>query len=163
MLASAEEIDHVLPAWGVGRVILAARDLVYEAMRCGISSSRVDLDDSRLHRYLQQKLGLRANEALLAIFADPSGRYLADEVISEGTGRRLLFDARGLLRRAFALNASGLLVAHNHPSGDARASSEDQRATEIFKEVCSTLEIELIDHLIVTRHSIYSMRRAALL
>ncbi|MFN0256811.1 JAB domain-containing protein [Pedobacter ureilyticus] len=54
-------------------------------------------------------------------------------------------------------NATSLIVAHNHPSGNLRPSSEDIRLTKKLKEAGKLLEIEVHDHLIVTESSYYSM------
>ena len=56
------------------------------------------------------------------------------------------------------MGARGLIVAHNHPSGDCRPSRSDILATHRLKEVAIALDIELIDHLILTENAVYSMR-----
>jgi DNA repair protein RadC len=64
-----------------------------------------------------------------------------------------------ILRRAVELHAGGLLLAHNHPSGSAKPSRADLKATARLRELADGLDIRLIDHLIVTRSTVYSMVR----
>ncbi|MGN6495755.1 MAG: JAB domain-containing protein, partial [Tsuneonella sp.] len=54
--------------------------------------------------------------------------------------------------------AGGFLLAHNHPSGDCRPSEEDVAATRHLAAVGAALELELVDHVIVTRHRALSLR-----
>ena len=65
---------------------------------------------------------------------------------------------RELFARGLSLGADGMIMAHNHPSGDCRPSSCDIEATLRIAELGKSLEIELIDHLIFTQKSVYSMR-----
>lgn len=56
-------------------------------------------------------------------------------------------------------NATGLIVAHNHPGGDPTPSVEDYRATIAVKHGCELLDIEFIDHIIFTEKEFYSFRQ----
>jgi DNA repair protein RadC len=64
---------------------------------------------------------------------------------------------------ALRLDAHGLILAHNHPSGHCRPSSCDIIATRRLAEVARALDIVLIDHLILTDEAVYSMRAGGLL
>jgi DNA repair protein RadC len=65
---------------------------------------------------------------------------------------------RPLVERALELGAAGFLLAHNHPSGRCRPSADDVSGTLRLAEVAEALELSLIDHLIVTRTRVFSMR-----
>ncbi len=56
--------------------------------------------------------------------------------------------------------ASAIVIAHNHPSGDPHPSSQDVEFTHVMVEAGSVLNIEVLDHLIVTRRSYYSFIQA---
>ena len=92
------------------------------------------------------------------IFADAHRGYLADEPVMTGSSTRIETRVRPLIERALTLGAAGVLLAHNHPSGRCRPSDEDIAGTRRLAAIAQALEISLIDHLIVTRTRVFSMR-----
>jgi DNA repair protein RadC len=138
--------------------IFGARRLVEAALGEGLGGAPVDGADPALHRYLQTRIGSEREERLHAIFADTAGAYIADEAVMTGSSSRIEARARPLFERSFALGAAGFLLAHNHPSGRCRPSETDVVATRHLGELARALELTLIDHLIVTRTRVFSMR-----
>lgn len=156
--AAPEEIDRSLgysvPA---GAVILAARDLMREALCQQVRGSPVRSNDIALHRYLQSMLGGLREERLHVVFADREGRYIADEQMSSGGVEVVGLNFRDVVRRVIALEAVAILLAHNHPSGIATPSSSDINATREVASAAGQLGIHLIDHLIITPRTIFSI------
>ncbi|WP_165859680.1 JAB domain-containing protein [Tsuneonella suprasediminis] len=142
------------------RAIAAARQLVDSAYREHLISSRIDAADPVLHRHLRASIGGQTDERLFVVFCDHQQRYLGDALIAEGSRGQIVARTRPLITRALALGASGLLLAHNHPSGECYPSEVDIVETRRLEAVCQPLEIALIDHLIVTRTRVLSMRLA---
>jgi DNA repair protein RadC len=70
---------------------------------------------------------------------------------------------RDVFAEALRLGASGMILAHNHPSGECRPSDNDIAATRRLAEVALALDVALIDHLIFTHEAVYSMRAGGLL
>lgn len=103
------------------------------------------------------------HEVFYVAHIDQSGRLLGDELLSSGHREGFATRYRQLFERAFTLGTSGLLLAHNHPSGDARPSHADVRSTRQLQALARPLELELFDHLIVSRRRVFSMRDAGLL
>jgi DNA repair protein RadC len=101
-------------------------------------------------------------EHLHAIFFDAARLYIGDRRMGSGQLDKLSTRLRPLFNMALDLGANGLILAHNHPSGDCRPSPGDISATRHLASVASALDIELFDHLIITPHSAYSMRKGAL-
>lgn len=156
--ATPEAIDRVVsPALGAGAAIAAARELTEEALASSVRGSPVRGDDPALHRYLRAKLGRLPQEQLHAVFADCDGGYIADEWISGGGAGSLVVHFGCLVHRAMSLEATTILLAHNHPNGIARPSPRDIEETARFGYVGESLGIRLIDHLIVTAHAVCSM------
>lgn len=120
--------------------------------------ARVDGADPALHRYLRGLIGTRETESLHVIYCDRARGYLADETVAAGTTSRIVARARPVIERALALGAAGFVLAHNHPSGDCRPSADDVEATRRLGVIAGALELELIDHLIVTHRALFSMR-----
>ena len=102
-------------------------------------------------------------EHLHAIFFNAAQIYIDDRHVGSGQLDKLAIRLRPLFDMALDLGANGLILAHNHPSGDCRPSPCDISATRHLASVAKALDIELFDHLIITPNSAYSMRSGALL
>lgn len=101
-------------------------------------------------------------ERLATAFLAADGRLLALDALDEGESAVIL-PMRALVARALALDATGLVIAHNHPSGDSTPSAEDIRLTRRFAMVCDALGIVLHDHLIFAGGTCEGFRRLGLL
>lgn len=109
-------------------------------------------------RYLQTHFAGALEERFHATYYDGRGIYLHDEVLVCGSPGSVVPRARLVFSRALAFGATGLLIAHNHPSGRCRPSSDDMAATNRIRDIASALDIVLLDHLILTWDKVYSMR-----
>lgn len=158
--ASREQLEE---AGGEDRdvctLISAARELVEIGLREELVGTPVDIRDPRFLRYLQVRLGDRRQECLYAVYLDQAQCYIRGEQI--GIGNRAGADSRMslLFRRAVELRASALLLAHNHPSGSCAPSRADLHSTARVDETARRLDLQLIDHLIVTRNAVYSIKK----
>lgn len=97
-------------------------------------------------------------ERFHAVFLDRRRAFLFDTPLGTGQRASLSLRMRDLFKTALSLDAHGLIVAHSHPSGDCRPSARDISATARLKHIAAALDIELVDHLIITRSEFYSMR-----
>lgn len=88
-------------------------------------------------------------EYLLVLSVDSKGRPLAVEIVSIGTVNATLAEPREIFKHAILVNAAGIILAHNHPSGDCTPSEEDTVMTERVKEAGKLLGIQLKDHVII--------------
>ena len=91
------------------------------------------------------------------ILLNRNNRVLGIINLSTGGGASTVMDSRVIFATALKATATSLIVAHNHPSGNLRPSSEDIRLTEKLKQAGKLLEIEVHDHLIVSESGYYSM------
>ncbi len=76
--------------------------------------------------------------------------------ISRGGLTETAIDVRVILREALLANASAIALCHNHPSGNARPSADDDRLTKLLQDACRTMRITFIDHVIITDGRYYS-------
>lgn len=88
-------------------------------------------------------------EQFYAVFLSRRGSPLGRHLISLGTLTSTIVSAREVFRGAILANAATLVVSHNHPSGDPAPSSADIAVTRSLREASKTVEIELLDHVIV--------------
>lgn len=147
----------------VATAICAARGLVMAALSEQLTGQAVDIYDRALHDYLRGKLANPSEERLYAIFMDCNDRYLLGETLAQGSRGQLTLRARDLVHRALDVGASGLLLAHNHPSGSSQPSEDDIRSTEQIWMITRALELNLIDHLIIGSGEVYSLKKGQLL
>lgn len=99
-----------------------------------------------------------ANERFHAVFLDDVNTYLGDAPLGRGCSGSLTVRMREVFAHALGVSATGIVIAHNHPSGLCRPSQFDIDATRRLKTVAEALDIKLLDHLIFTQDATYSMR-----
>jgi len=102
------------------------------------------------------------DEGVAAMHADDAGRLLAIDEFGGGADQ-IALPIRFILRRALNLGAQGLVIAHNHPSGEPAPSPADIAATRQLAAACEMLGVTLHDHLIFARSGCESFRRLGLL
>ncbi len=105
----------------------------------------------------------KKKEYLLAFFLNARRQLIAKETISIGTLTASLAHPREIYAPAIGKAAAGLILVHNHPSGDPSPSDEDTRLTKRIAQAGQIMGIELLDHLIVTESGCYSFKTAGLL
>jgi DNA repair protein RadC len=79
-------------------------------------------------------------------------------LVSRGTSSQALVDPPDVIRPALLANASRIIVAHNHPSGNPEPSKEDIALTKRLKEAGSIVGVQLLDHLVIGKHGYASLR-----
>jgi len=100
-------------------------------------------------RYLAARLRGHQQEVFAALFLDNRHRVIAFEELFRGTIDGASVYPREVLKRALAVNAGALIVAHNHPSGVAEPSSADEAITERLRDALALVDVRLLDHFIV--------------
>lgn len=99
--------------------------------------------------YLQAQLRDRKNEVFCVLFLDNRHRVMTFEELFQGTLNGTAVYPREIVKRALKLNAAAVILVHNHPSGVAEPSRADELLTHRLKEALSTVDIRLLDHLVV--------------
>lgn len=102
----------------------------------------------------------KKKEYLLAFFLNARHQLIARETISIGTLTASLAHPREIFAPAIGKAAAGVVLVHNHPSGDPSPSDEDVRLTQRIRQSGVILGIELMDHLIVAENGTYSFKTA---
>lgn len=99
--------------------------------------------------YLQLLLGARQQEVFLVLFLDTQHRVIAAEELFHGTLAQTSVYPREVVKRALALNAAAVILAHNHPSGVAEPSQSDRLLTDALKQALSLVDVRVLDHFVV--------------
>ncbi|WP_415105588.1 RadC family protein [Hyphomonas sp.] len=118
---------------------------------------------SALMSYVRKELQHEGREQFRALFLDRKNQLIADEVLGHGTVDHAPVYPREIARRALELQASSLILVHNHPSGDTTPSRADIDMTREIINVLYPLEITVHDHLIAGTGGVTSFRTAGLI
>ncbi|MGI9394716.1 MAG: JAB domain-containing protein, partial [Boseongicola sp.] len=102
-------------------------------------------------------------EQFRVLFLDRKNVLIADEEQAKGTVDHVPVYPREVIKRALELNASALILVHNHPSGDPSPSESDMDMTAQVASAAKTLSITLHDHLIIGKSAEFSFRTAGYL
>lgn len=142
MLAEAKQLDrYIVTEKCIFSVSVGYREAPYPAYHVGSFEAVQDL--------LGNLFEAQPYEVVYAIALDSSSRFLGFMKIAEGTVNKATLYLRNIL--TFLLldtNATGLILAHNHPGGTAEPSREDIKLTEKLKKTIQDIEVKLLDHVI---------------
>lgn len=130
-------------------LLFASRAVMLETERGELSGS-IAPTNRRLTAYLCASMGSLPDETLRILFLDGSHKLIADEQLQRGTIGQLIVYPRVIFRRALELNAAAMILAHNHPSGDPAPSRADVLVTERLVDMGRSLDIEIVEHIVVT-------------
>ncbi len=100
-------------------------------------------------RYLSHSMRGLKREVFKVVFLDSSHAVIDVETLSEGTVNINTVYPREVISRALALHAAAIVLAHNHPSGSLQPSVQDKTLTKTLYFLCTNLQIELLDHIII--------------
>ena len=131
-------------------VELYKRVQIKQAERKQVISSETACD------ILRPLIGDIEREEFWAIYLNQSNRIIRKERLSAGGLTGTYVDVRLIMKGALLCNATGMIISHNHPSGNEKPSGEDNRITEQVKKAADTLNIRLLDHVIITSNTYYS-------
>ena len=122
------------------------------------------LDSPDLVRhYLTAQLRHRQQEVFVGLFLDNKNHLLSYEELFFGSIAGASVYPREVVKKALALNASALILCHNHPSGVAEPSDADKRITKRLTDALALVEIRVLDHMIVGDGEVVSFAERGLL
>lgn len=102
-------------------------------------------------------------EHFVALYVDNKNNLISRLVVSSGTVDQTAVYPREIIRHAILEQASGIILAHNHPGGCPKPSIQDQDLTKKVGDACKTMEIRLLDHVIVSRTGHFSFQQHGIL
>lgn len=97
-------------------------------------------------------------EVFIVLFLDKACNMTGYNVHATGGLDGCFVDVRQVMQGALLTNSVGIIIAHNHPSGNLHPSIQDKQITKCIQQACKTLEIHLLDHLILTADDFYSFK-----
>jgi len=145
-------------------VLLAALE-IGRRLAAQVLSGRDLLNEPALVKeYLRRARGDGTQERTGVLYLNARNRLLKDDPeIYRGTLDRAVVEPREILKRALLSNAAGLILYHNHPSGDPSPSREDREFTRRLSAAAESVGLRLLDHVVVGREGCVSFREAGLM
>jgi DNA repair protein RadC len=135
------------------QTIARAMNILANRMRTGpVMKSAKDAAD-----WLKLHYANHDREAATVLFLDHASRLIAAEEMFQGTLGQTSMFPREIARAALRHNAASVVVSHNHPNGIAKPSEADGRATAVLHQALSLVDVELLDHIVVSGPDAYSM------
>lgn len=148
--APASELARVR---GVGEAraarVSAARELARRALDEQMQARDSLASPAAVRAYLRLRLQGLGHEVFWVVFLDAQNRVIAAEELFRGTLTQTSVYPREVVKRALAHNAAGVILAHNHPSGVAEPSIQDQALTRALAESLALVDVKVLDHFIV--------------
>ena len=107
--------------------------------------------------YCRTAMGGLPDEQFRVIFLNSQNEIIAEEIVQEGTVNQTVVYPRKVLELALKHKATGLILVHNHPSGNLTPSAADLELTRALVKACQALNLTVHDHLIISRHGYFSL------
>jgi DNA repair protein RadC len=143
--------------------LLAVMEMARRALAQQLQAAPVFTNPASVKDYLALHLGGRPQEVFAVLFLDGQHRLLRLEEMFHGTLTQTSVYPREVLRRALALNAGAVVLAHNHPSGVAEPSRADEFLTQTLRTALQLVDVRVLDHVIVGQGQVVSMAERGLL
>ncbi|MCZ2204253.1 RadC family protein [Bartonella sp. A05] len=156
-----QEIQGCGPAVATDLKIIS--DIAGRIIRAQLSKRDIFSSWDKVLAYCKAVMAHETREQFRILFLDKKNGLLSDEVQQTGTVDHTPVYPREVISRALELSASGLILVHNHPSGDATPSQADISMTHRLKDVANALGIAIHDHLIIARNDYTSFKSLKLL
>lgn len=159
--APAAELERVP---GLGRNAAVLLKLVPELYRKAILSASANETvlntTDRIGEFFRDLLAGQSKEVMYQLCLDAKGRKLHVCKLGEGDVGSVGLNVRRIMENALHTNAMMVVLAHNHPSGVALPSREDETATELAREALDAMGVALVDHIIVADNDYVSLRES---
>jgi DNA repair protein RadC len=136
VVLSAYEARTIERALKVMEKSLVVRDVVFDS-------------PAMVRQYLSLRLFNLQHEVFMVLMLDSQNRLIEARELFRGTVSQTAVYPREVVKAALVANAASVILAHNHPSGVAEASRADRMLTDALKSALATVDIAVLDHLIV--------------
>jgi DNA repair protein RadC len=137
---------RLIACFEIGRRVETDRSRLSKRMTC----------PSELANYFQPQMRLLKKEVFKVVLLDSGNRMIKDVNITQGTLNASLVHPREVFKAAIDCLAAGIILIHNHPSGDPFPSEQDKQITQQLQQAGQVMGIPVIDHLIIANTGYFS-------
>ena len=157
LLSVAEIVNFKINGLGESKAvgIAAALELSVRRNMSYYKKSTIN-QSSDIAAYLQAEFGHKQLESFVVVYLNRANKIIQQETISEGGITGTVADPRIILKKALDHHAVSIILCHNHPSGNLKPSKADELLTNKIKNAAAFLDIQVMDHIIVSEEGYYS-------
>jgi len=158
LLTSSLDDFNKVPGLGLSKwtQIQAAQEIVKRASLEQLKNKPILKSQAMTRQFLQSCIGSLDHEVFACFFLDSLGYLIEFKTLFRGDAHQTYIYPRELIKEALKRNSYAMILAHNHPNGLAFPSQADLDLTIQLKTILKSIEINLLDHLIVTQNGFYS-------
>lgn len=155
------DVDQLKSVNGIGDSVICVLKL-FQEVHLRMLKENIEEDDIKLNsianvvKYCKSKIGHLVHEEVLILFIDNSGNLVYEDVISSGSVNEVNVYKNLIITKATQNGACGIIMVHNHPSGNSKPSQADIELTAEMYKLLKQVKMDLVDHIIVSRNDIYS-------
>ncbi len=139
------------------------KDIAILYLENGLHNKDLLSSPEAVYDYLRASLKGCVDEEFKTIFLDNRNQLLAIETLQRGTVNKSVVYPRKIVERALYYHAVSVIIAHNHPAGTLKPSPEDCSVTKVIKDALKTVEISLLDHIIIGGNDYFSFSKKGLI
>lgn len=162
--ASPEELKQIKGVKdNTAALIAAVRSAALRLAKSQFSAGPVIKDWKALIEYCKIDMGQKKTECLRIIFLDTRNQLIKDEILQKGSVGQTPVYPREIAKRALELGAASIVMVHNHPACDMRPSKNDIQMTKAVQKALTVLDINLIDHIIISKSGHISFKACGFL
>jgi len=140
---------EALASYSLHPNLLAARELIARCFQERMKSGEALTSPGIVKQFLCSKIGSLEHEVFWCLWLDNSHRLIAAEELFRGTLSQASVYPREIVKRAIAVNAAAIILAHNHPSGETEPSTADIHLTNTIKSAVALVDVRVLDHFVV--------------
>lgn len=160
-------VKQLMEVKGIGEAraltIVAALELGRRRRSSEALEKKKISSSSSVFELMQPKVGELPHEEFWILYLNNSNKVIQELALSKGGITGTLVDVRLAFKQALQLAATAVILVHNHPSGNLNPSAADKQLTQKFRTAGESLDIKVLDHIIITEKSYFSFADEGLL
>lgn len=155
-----KSLKEIMTTKGIGQTkglqILAAMEITRRYNREKVGEKYIITSSQAIYDLMRSEIGNLSHEEIWAIYLGRRNDVILKKRISTGSATASIFDVKSILKEALLIDAQGLALIHNHPSGNLVPSGPDDQITRKMKEGAQIMDLRMVDHLIISASGFYS-------
>ena len=155
-----KSLKEIMTTKGIGQTkglqILAAMEITRRYNREKVGEKYIITSSQAIYDLMRSEIGNLSHEEIWAIYLGRRNDVILKKRISTGSATASIFDVKSILKEALLIDAQGLALVHNHPSGNLVPSGPDDQITRKMKEGAQIMDLRMVDHLIISASGFYS-------
>lgn len=150
-LSKQQSLNQLKGNWTVAEIEISYKPIITDHTVITSSYQAYELIKQLWHT---EKINLQ--EQFAALFMNTSKKTIGWKVISTGNMTKCIIDIKLLVSLALHSMCTHVVIVHNHPSGNLKTSDSDETITKTIKDALKLIDVQLMDHLIITENGYYS-------